>query len=59
LLADWQGVQRREHPVEPSGIEQLCGDIAMPVGFAQLHTADDVKVRKLVAGALDTLQVSV
>jgi hypothetical protein len=59
LLANRQGVQGREHPVELSGIQQLCGDIAMPMGFAQLHPADDPKVRELVAAALHTLQVSV
>jgi hypothetical protein len=59
LLANRQSVQGREHPVELSGIQQLCSDIAMPMGFAQLHSADDAKVRELVPAPLHALQVAV
>jgi len=58
-LTGRQAVQRTEHPVELSGLQQPADGSAVPMWFAQLHSADDVKVRELVAAALQALQISV
>lgn len=58
-LADRQTVQGTQHPVKLSGVEQPCGDTAVPMGFAQLHPSDDAKVRELVAAPLYAFQIRV
>jgi hypothetical protein len=42
-------MQRPEHPVEPSGVEQSGDGITVLMWLAQFHAADDPKVREQVA----------
>jgi len=59
LPTERQAVQRTEHSVELSGVEQASGDITVPMWFAQLHSADDLKIRKPATAPLQAFQVSV
>jgi hypothetical protein len=52
-------VQRTEHPVKLSGVEQPCSGAAVPMGFTQFHASDDAKVRKRVPAPLDAFQIPV
>src|SRR5258708_7351812 len=48
-LAGRQEVQGTEYAAELPGVEQFRGDVTVLMWFAEFHSGDDAKVRKLVA----------